>query len=98
MLGAMAPLFSSPAIADLVLAVLLLEGIALAVWRRRTGRGPRPGAVLPFLVAGGCLVLALRAVLAGAAWPWTAAALVGALAAHLWQLRAAWGESGDGSG
>ena len=79
-------LFDSPRIADLILAVLLVEGLWLT-WRfSRTGRRPGPRTFAPFLAAGACLVLALRAALTEASWPWMAAALAGAGAAHLVDL------------
>lgn len=82
----MSQLFASGRIADLVLLVLVLEGLALAVLGARGRRVPPLGAVLPFLVAGGFFALALRGALVGAAWPWIAAALLGALGAHLADL------------
>lgn len=86
----MAPLFTSPHIADAILAVLALEAIGLALHRRRTGRGPTLRAVLPFLAAGACLVLALRGALSGARWEWIAVALTGALVAHVADLSRRW--------
>lgn len=79
-------LFDSPRIADLILAVLLVESVLLT-WRfSRTGREPGPRTFVPFLVAGACLVLALRGALTDAAWPWMAAALAGAGMAHVVDL------------
>lgn len=94
----MEALFSTARVADLVLAVLVLEGLVLFVVRRRTGRGPDPWVVLPFLVAGGFLTLALRAALTDASWPWMAVALLGALLAHGVDLALRWAEGIDGSG
>ena len=87
----MSGLFESTRIADLILAVLLLEGVVLGLLAR-AGRGPAPRAFLPFLGAGVCLVLALRAVLAGADWPWLAGALLGALVLHGADLLLRWRE------
>jgi hypothetical protein len=42
------------------------------------------------LLPGVCLMLALRAALAGSAWPWVPLALAAALLAHLADLRARW--------
>lgn len=79
-------LFDSPRIADLILAVLIVEGVVLT-WRfSKTGRQPAPTTFVPFLAAGACLVLALRGALTEASWPWMAAALVGAGIAHLADL------------
>lgn len=86
----MADFFASGRVADLLLAVLALEGAALAAYRRLTGRGPGLRRLAPFLVAGGCLALALRGALVGAGWPWIALALLGALVAHLADLALRW--------
>jgi len=80
----MTDLFASPRLADLVLAVLALEAVVFAL---RGGRDAL-ARVGPFLLSGACLALALRAVLADAAWPWVASGLLGALLCHLWDLRA----------
>lgn len=65
----MAGLFASGQVVDLILLVLALEGLALFLLHRRTGRGIPPAELLGFLVAGACLLLALRAALTGAGWP-----------------------------
>ncbi len=83
----MAEFFATGHVADLVLLVLVLEAVLLVVWHRRTGRGLAPAAVLGLALPGVALVLALRAALVGAAWPWVAAALTAAFAAHLFDLR-----------
>jgi len=80
----MADLFASPRLADLVLAMLALEAVVFALRGGRTALA-RVG---PSLLSGACLALALRAVMSGAAWPWVATGLLGALGAHLWDLRA----------
>jgi hypothetical protein len=83
-------LFSTGRIIDLILGLMVLEGIALAVYHRRTGRGPAPVAVLANLLAGAALLLALRAALAGADWPSVALWLGAALLAHLADLGRRW--------
>jgi hypothetical protein len=50
----------------------------------------RPVAVILMLLPGVCLMLAIRAALSGAAWPWVPAALAAALVAHLADLRERW--------
>ena len=50
------------------------------------GRGVPPGELLGFLVAGACLVLALRAALTGAAWPMIAVWLALSGAAQVYDL------------
>lgn len=78
----MADFFADGLIADLVLALLAIEAVALWFWRRRSGRGPALGDVAPFLVAGAGLVLALRAALTAAPWPYVAAPLALSGLAH----------------
>lgn len=86
----MVDFFASGRVADLILATLLLEGLAIWWWHQRTGRGITLRAVLPFLLAGAAFALSLRAALTGAGWPLVALPLVGALGAHLWDLAARW--------
>lgn len=83
----METLVRSGHVADVILACLLIEAAALLAWNRATGRGLAPGAVAALLLPGAFLVLALRLALTGAAWTLIPVALVGALAAHLWDLR-----------
>lgn len=83
-------IIASGRIADLVLGLLVLEAVLLLAYRRRTGRGIPAAVLLPNLLAGACLVLALRGALTGAHWGWTALALLAALAAHLLDIGALW--------
>lgn len=82
----MAAFFASGHVADLILLVLLAEAVVLLAWRRRTGRGPAPRAVLALVLPGAALVLALRLALTGAWWGWIGLALFGALITHLYDL------------
>ena len=82
--------FASGQVADLILLTLLLEGLLIGWWHRRSGRGLPLRAVLPFLLAGAAFALSLRAALTGAGWPLVALPLMGALGAHLWDLAARW--------
>ena len=82
----MAAFFSNGHVADLVLAVLAAEAVLLLAWHCRTGQGLRPRAVLGLALPGVALVLALRFALTDAGWEWVALALVGAFAAHLFDL------------
>jgi hypothetical protein len=62
---------------DAVIALTLVEVVLLwLVWRRR-GRGPAPGDWLPQIASGLCLMVALRAALAG----WGGAWILGCLTA-----------------
>lgn len=77
-------------LADLVLAVLVLEALGLVVFYQRTGRGMAPRDCVGLLGAGLALALALRCAMSGA-WPgWVALCLLGALVAHLDDLRRRW--------
>ena len=83
----MAELFASGRIVDLIVAFMVLEAVVLVVYRHRTGRGVAAADLVPNLLAGIFLLLALRAALAAAWWGWIALALAAALGAHLGDLR-----------
>jgi hypothetical protein len=86
----MAEAFANGTVVDAVIALLALEALLLAWLHRRHRRGPAPADLLGNLAAGLFLLLALRAALVGAAWPWIAASLLAALAAHLYDLARRW--------
>ena len=86
----MSGLFASGRIVDLVLAITALEAALLLAYHRRTGRGPAPKDVVGMLLAGACLMLALREALVGAEWRWIALWLAAAFVAHLNDLRRRW--------
>ncbi|MDJ0643728.1 MAG: hypothetical protein QNJ15_13015 [Erythrobacter sp.] len=73
--------FASGHAADLVLAVLVVEG----VWLR--SRGWRFSRILGLLGPAAFIVLALRAALIGAEWWWVAILLALSLPLHLMDLR-----------
>ena len=60
---------------EAIIGLTVLEGLALALYHRLTGRGVAPADFAAGLAAGIALMLALRAALGGAGWPWVAAAL-----------------------
>ncbi len=74
-------LFATGHAADLVLAVFALE----AIWLVRSGRMTARAAATA-LLPGAAIVLALRAALGGAGWPWIALLLAAALPLHLADL------------
>ena len=81
-------LLASPLWVDLVIAFTLLEGVALALYFRATGRGVSPAQFGVNLVSGLCLMFALRSALAGAGLAWIGLGLLAAGAAHgldLWR-------------
>lgn len=83
-------LFAGGRVIDLILALMAVEAIALAVLYYMTGRGIVPVHLLPNLLAGAFLMLALRASLTGAGataiGSWLALGLVG----HLADLAVRW--------
>ena len=83
-------------IATAIVLLLVLEGGAIVWIRRRTGRGIALSKLLPSLLAGAGLALALRAALTGAPVMVMALWLAIALVAHLWDLMARW-EAGSGA-
>lgn len=86
----MSDLVASGRLVDLVLGLMVLEGVLLAAYRRRTGRGIAPADLLVNLLAGGALLLALRAALTGAGWTSIALWLAIALLAHVADLARRW--------
>ena len=86
----MSELFADGRIVDLILVLMVAEGLAIAVWHRRTGQGMGPADLLVSLAAGAFLLLALRAALTGAGWATIAMWLVGALIAHLADVARRW--------
>lgn len=86
----MSELFASGRIADLILALIAVEGAALYLYWRATGRGVAPDGFALNLLAGFCLVAALRQALAGGAVGWIGLALACAGLAHAADLRRRW--------
>jgi hypothetical protein len=74
-------------LADIVLAFMVVEGFALWIWRRYSGRGLATREILVMLSGGLCLTLALRAALTAQTWIWVALPLIGALVVHVIDLR-----------
>ena len=86
----MSALFDSGRIIDLILALVALETLLLLGIHIRRGGGIAPRALLANLLAGACLLLALRGALTGADWIWPALFLLLALPAHLIDLYGRW--------
>lgn len=86
----MEALFANGRIVDIILGLTVLEAVALIAYHRRTGRGVAPADLLGNLLAGVCLLLALRGALVGAWWGWIALCLSASLVAHLIDLRRRW--------
>ena len=86
----MADLFTTGRVVDLILLLMIAETLVLAGYHYLTGRGISTMPLLTNMAAGGCLLLALRAALAGVAWSVIAIALSAALGMHLLDLRTRW--------
>lgn len=82
----MEALFESGRIAELVVALIALEAVALFVLRRLGVWGAPLSQVAPTLISGAALAFALRGALTDAAWIWVAAPLTVALVAHVVDL------------
>jgi hypothetical protein len=89
-----ADLFASGRMVELIIGLAVLEGLLLAAYRVKTGRGIAPRALLTNLAAGICLLFALRGALTGAGWPILALWLSAALVAHLADLALRWPSHG----
>jgi hypothetical protein len=88
----MSALLSVPRVLDAIMAGVVLEAVALVVYRRRTGRGMPGREVASFLGAGLALLAAARfgsAGTIGLSAPF-AGAMAAALACHVWHLRQRW--------
>lgn len=86
----MADLFATGRIIDLIIALVVLEALALLGLRRLARRPSDVLALLPTLASGLLLLLALRAAIADLEWQLIGAPLALALVAHLVDLRVRW--------
>ena len=86
----MSALFGSGRIVDFILALTALEFALFWVYRRRTGHGVAPLALLINLLSGVFLLLALRCALVGVWWGWIGLCLFGSLVAHSSDLWRRW--------
>lgn len=86
----MAQLPAPPLVVDAILLLVAVEAaILLLLWRwRRIGITPQR--LLPMLAAGACLLLALRAALAGEPWHVSALWLGLSFLAHLADVAGRW--------
>jgi len=86
-MAAIEALFTSGRIVDIALALMALEMAGLWMVARVRNRA-FPFADLAWNVAAGAsLLIALRAALTGAGWPWLALFLTAALVAHIGDVR-----------
>lgn len=89
----MADFIQSGRVADVVIALMLLEAAALHILYRTSGRGLSLSQLSGNFFAGICLVLALRAALTASAWWWPAFWLAASFAGHIADLRGRWRET-----
>jgi hypothetical protein len=97
-LSSMSDLFMSGRIVDLILALLVVELVALYWYRRMTGGGIPVLDILMNNLAGAGLLLALRAALTGGAWTTVAPWLLAAFAAHIADVVRRWPKPQDRHG
>ena len=86
----MAEWFASGRLVDAILLLVVCEVVALTLLWQRTRRGVAPVDLIPNILAGAFLLLALRLALGGAGWMYAAASLGAAGIAHLVDLRRRW--------
>jgi hypothetical protein len=78
--------FANGRIIDLILALVVVEAVVLEWVHRRTGRAVGLKDMAGNLLAGMCLLIALRCALAGTGWYWIAMWLLASLCAHIADL------------
>lgn len=93
----MTELFASGRLVDLVLVIVALEMVALGLYWRWSRRGVAFSDLLPNLLAGAFLLLALRLALSGAGWMPCCACLAAAGVAHSIDLARRWRRPRDAS-
>jgi hypothetical protein len=81
---------AGPRVVDLILVVVGLELLGVSLYWHMTRRGIAPARLLPNLLAGAALLLALRLALSDFAWPWYTACLAIAGIANAADLRQRW--------
>jgi hypothetical protein len=86
----MAGWIASGHMAALILLLTVFEAAGLVAYHRWTGRGISMAGFLPNMLAGDFLLVAWIASARGAAWPWGAAALLGALVCHVTDIFLRW--------
>ena len=86
----MAELFATGRLIDLILGLVLVEAIALGTLNLLTGKGVAPRDLVGLLLAGACLLVAVRLALTDAEWYWIGLWLGLSLIAHLADLVLRW--------
>ena len=81
---------------DAVIALTLLEIVALFVHHRITGRGLAPRDFVSNMLSGLFLMFALRSALVNAGWPWIILFLASAGLAHAADMARRWARQRHG--
>jgi hypothetical protein len=79
-------LVTSGRVIDVILVLVVIEMFVLSSLHRRDPRWPSLRSLMPNLLAGVALLLAVRLALADAGWAWLSACLLAALGMHLADL------------
>ena len=82
--------FSGVHAVDMILVVVAIEVVAITAYWHTKHRGIAPGQLLPNLLAGALLLIALRLAISGYSWPWVVACLALAGIANVADLRQRW--------
>ena len=85
-----ADLFASGRIIDGIIGLMLVETVVLLALQRCTGSGVTARALLPFMAAGVCLMLALRTALVDGDWILIAGFLMLAFVFHALDIALRW--------
>ena len=80
---------------DAVIALTLLESVALIAYHRITGRGLAPKDFVSNMLSGLFLMFGLRCALANTGWPWITLFLVLAGLAHAADITRRWSQQAD---
>ena len=91
---ALAQLFSSGRIIDIVVLITALEGLALAAYHASTGKGVTPRDYALNMTAGLFLMVALRFALVGSTWLPVALCLTASGAFHGLDMATRWRRTG----
>ena len=83
-------LVASGRLLDIVIVFTLLEIAVLWLHHRRTGRGLSLARLLPNLMAGVFLMLAVRSAMVQAHWIWIVLPLLASAVSHALDLRQRW--------
>ena len=88
MLGTLQAWWQGGQLVEFIIALTVLEAVALLAYHRLTGKGLSPSHYALNLTSGLCLMLAVRSVLLEHDWRWTVLCLSAAGLAHgtdLWR-------------